>query len=261
MTTIGDGSGWRSCSLLFASFSMVAPEGQIMTRPKKSLSSLCFQLGDKARVKYGVTVPGFPDIPLGGWSGMLNEIVQSKDQITYEIEWDQRTLAGMHPVYRKRCERDGLDLETMWLGEADLEADDGTLVPMEQPTEIKIPPLSMKDEDDRIRAVFGLTHDDPLPEVTQETLVTYHRYLAANLKFPFTALYGEEEIGPFSSKRGTVIVTGLLDPEVDDLTEEDGVICTGRHREKEIDFPLSDIEVKRKDPNYNLISDYASWFS
>ena len=31
---------------------------------------------------------------------------------------------------------------------------------------------------------LGLTHDDPLPEVSIETLMTYYRYLAANLKFP-----------------------------------------------------------------------------
>ena len=231
-----------------------------MSNTKNRSDTPRFQMGDKVRVKYGVIDADYPDIPLGGWSGTIKEVAQSNDQITYEIEWDRRTLAGMHPVYRKRSERDSLDLETMWLGDEDLEADDGTLVPMKQPTGIKTPPLSMKDEYDRIRAVFGLTHDDPLPEVNQETLLTYHRYLAANLKFPFTALYGEEEIGPFSSKRGTVIVTGLLDPEVDDLTEEDGVICTGRHREKEIEFPFGEIEVKRKDPNYNLVSDYASWF-
>src|SRR5512135_797995 len=64
------------------------------------------------------------------------------DQITYEIEWDRRTLDGMHPVYRKRCERDGLTPETMWLGEEDIEPDEGTPVPIEQPTEIRTPPLS-----------------------------------------------------------------------------------------------------------------------
>jgi hypothetical protein len=31
----------------------------------------------------------------------------------------------MHPVYRKRCERDGLELESMWLGENDIEPDSG----------------------------------------------------------------------------------------------------------------------------------------
>lgn len=72
-------------------------------------------------------------------------VEQVDDQITYEIEWDRRTLDGMHPVYRKRCERDGLTPETMWLGEEDIEPDEGTPVPIEQPTEIRTPPLSDKD--------------------------------------------------------------------------------------------------------------------
>ena len=54
----------------------------------------------------------------------------------------------------------------MWLGEEDLEPDDGTPVPIEQPTQIVTPPLSEKDQDDRVRMALGLTHDDPLPEVT-----------------------------------------------------------------------------------------------
>ena len=61
--------------------------------------------------------PDFPDIPLGGWAGTIeDESSRSEGQITYVIEWDRRTLGGMHPVYKKRCERDGLDPETMWLG-------------------------------------------------------------------------------------------------------------------------------------------------
>jgi hypothetical protein len=231
-----------------------------MTKPQKPLPPPRFQPGDKVRVKYGVTVPDFDDIPLGGWAGTIKEVMQSEDQITYEIEWNQRTLDSMHPVYRKRYERDGFEVETFFLNEEDIELDEGTPIPMEQPTEIRTPPLSEKDQDDRVRMALGLTHDDPLPEVSRETLLTYHRHLAANLKFPFTAFYGEEEIGPFSSKRGTVTVTGLLNPERDNLIEEDGVICTGRHREKEIEFALSGIEVKKKDPNYRLISDYSYWF-
>ena len=56
----------------------------------------------------------------------------------------------MHPVYRKRCKRDDLEMESMWLGEEDIEPDDGTPVPIEQPTQIKTPPFSEKDRDDRV---------------------------------------------------------------------------------------------------------------
>jgi hypothetical protein len=124
------------------------------------------------RVKHGVRDPGFPDTPLGGWAGTIKEVGQSKGEVTYPIAWDQATLRGMHPVYTKRCERDGLELESMWLGDGDLEPDDGTRVPIEQPTQIVTKPLSEKDQDDRVRMALGLTHDDPLPEVRRKTLLT-----------------------------------------------------------------------------------------
>src|SRR5208337_2446588 len=120
-----------------------------------------FEVGNKVRVKYGVIDPDFPDIPLGGWSGTITE-VDAKPPVTFLIKWDRRTLEQIHPVYRKRCERDGLEMETMWLGEEDIEPDDGTPVSMEQPAEIKTLPLSEKDQDDRVRMALGLTHDDPL---------------------------------------------------------------------------------------------------
>src|SRR5512135_1445398 len=231
-----------------------------MTSPSKPTTSSRFEPGAKVRVRYGVTAPDFEDIPLGGWTGTIQGVEQTDDQITYEITWDERTLAGMHPVYRKRCQRDDCDVETMWLSDDDLEADDGTPVPIEQPTEIFTPPLSQKDQDDRVRMALGLTHDDPLPEISHDSLLAYHCYLSGHLKFPFNALCGEEEIDPFSRKRATVIVTGLLDPAEHILIEEDGLICTGRDRDEAIDFPLCEIEVKKKDPNFKLVSDYAYWF-
>jgi hypothetical protein len=95
-----------------------------------------FQPGDEVRVKDGVSDPDFGDIPLGGWSGTIETAKQLGDQIAYEIEWDRRTLDGMHPVYKKRCERDGLDPGTIWLAEEDVEAGDGAPVPIEQPTDV-----------------------------------------------------------------------------------------------------------------------------
>src|SRR5271157_6311188 len=53
-----------------------------------------FQVGNKVRVEYGVIVPDFPDIPLGGWTGTVTEVEQTDDQITYEIKWDKSTLNG-----------------------------------------------------------------------------------------------------------------------------------------------------------------------
>ena len=231
-----------------------------MSHTKNRSDTPRFQVGDKVRVKSGMIDPDFPDIPLGGWSGTVTEVEQADDQITYEIKWNKRTLNGMHPVYLKRCERDGFEMETMWLGEEDIEPDDGTQVSLEQPTQIKTLPLSEKDQDDRVRMALGLTHDDPLPEISLETLLTYHRYLTANLMFPFNAYCGEEEVGPFSRKRATMTMTGLLDPMRERLGVEDGLVCKGRGRGDEIEVPLAEIEVGKKNPNFKLISDYAYWF-
>src|SRR3954470_11951617 len=107
-----------------------------MAHTKKGSLRPRFQPGDRVRGRSGVTVPGFEDIPLGGWAGTIEMSEQVDDQITYEIEWDRRTLDGMHPVYKSRCERDGLELESMWLGGGDIEGDEGHPLPLEQPPEI-----------------------------------------------------------------------------------------------------------------------------
>ena len=118
---------------------------------------------------------------------------------------DDRTLASMHPIYRKRCDRDGLDFEIMSLCEEELELDDGSLGPDRAANaRSRHRRCQMDDQDDRVRMVFGLTHDDPIPFVSPETLMTYYRYLAANLKFPFFSFiwaksgsfYQEEGDGP-----------------------------------------------------------------
>jgi hypothetical protein len=169
-----------------------------------------FAPGAQVRVKPGITVPSFEDIPLGGWAGTVREVDQRSAPPTYLIAWDRHTLDHMHPVYRKRCERDGLELESMWLGEDDIEPATGGPAAIEQPTNVVTRPLNEKDQDDRVRTALGLTGDDPLPEVDDDTLRAYHRYLAARLVFPFEARW-EPEHGPAQA----VKITGLGDPEGD----------------------------------------------
>ena len=158
-------------------------------RPRRPLALAKYPVGSQVRARPGRTVPDFSDIPLGGWSGTISEVDHRSDPPTYRIEWDRRTLDGMHPVYRKRCERDGLDHENMWLDESDIEPDTGEPAAIEQPTNLLCRPLSKHDQDDRIRAIFGLTSDDPLPLVNKENLGRYHRHLESHLAFPFQATY------------------------------------------------------------------------
>jgi Calcium binding len=140
----------------------------------------------------------------------------------------------------------------------ELELDDGTPVPIEQPTEIKIPPLSENDQDDRVRLVFGLTHEDPLPSVSFETLMSYYRYLAANLKFPLFTSYWAES-GPFSRRKVLVPISRLERPLAEKFDEECPLYGIGVNHGEEIEFPLEVLELKKTDPNYRLISDYTYW--
>src|SRR5262245_28865787 len=208
-----------------------------------------FAVGAQVRVKPGITVPDFEDIPLGGWSGAIREVDQRSAPPTYLIEWDRHTLDHMHPVYRKRCERDGLELESMWLGEADLEPDSGGPAAIEQPTSIVTRPLSQDDQDDRIRAIFGLTRDDPLPPANVENLRRYGRYLRSQLSFPFQAI-STVETGPFEEAKYLITVVGILD--ADTCNEEEGVLCEAEQQGESVELPLADLEVPGNPHHHQL---------
>jgi hypothetical protein len=227
---------------------------------KKARTPARFTAGAPVRVRPGTTDPDFPDIPLGGWAGTILEVDQRSDPPTYLIEWNRHTLDHMHPVYRKRCERDGLEPDSMWLGEDDLEPDTGGPAAIEQPTEIRTRPLNLKDQDDGVRLALGLTSDDPLPEVEEETLLAYRRYLAAQLSFPVEASWSEET-GLVGGRTHAVTITGLCDPE-DDLWADEmhGLLCRARHKGRVIEVPLAECEGKKGSPSRQLLKDYSYWF-
>ena len=160
-----------------------------MSDPGVSATHPRFDLGSKVRVKYGVTDPDFPDMPLGGWAGTVTKIIEHEGQVNCVFEWDEKTLASIRPIYKQRCEIDGLDYRFMGLGQDDIETDDGTPVTIEQSTAIVPRPLSQDDQDDRVRMVFGLTHDDLLPEVNKKCQFAYYGHLLAHLILLFRAQY------------------------------------------------------------------------
>lgn len=219
-----------------------------------------FASGDAVRAKSGTADPDFPDIPIGGWAGRITE-VRTDDPPLYLVRWSRETLDQMHPVYRKRCEREGLEFEEMWLPEADLEPDTGQSVRIEQPTKIEPKPLDMQDEEDRTRAVFGLTRDDPLPTLEVVTLRTYRDYLAAHLSFPFEAKW-EPESGPYSAKSTNVTVIGLGAPDEEFRFDETyGLICEIRIGGERTDALLAELQATKRDRNRQLLADYCGWFS
>jgi hypothetical protein len=214
-----------------------------------------FTIGTSVRVKAGTPDPNYSDIPIGGWCGAISEVEEGPGPATYLIEWDRRTLDAMHPVYRSRCERDGLQLECMWLEENHLEADTGEAAPIEQPTQIVTRPLRITDPQDRIRAILGVTSDDPLPDVDEENLHKYHRYLGEKLTFPFEAMY-EEETEPFRLQKRRITVTALLDS--DEADEDEGLLCEVQENGEKIVLPLAEVLI-RSGPNRQLVADYRTW--
>lgn len=220
-------------------------------KAKKQATLSNFKVGDKVRVKHGIRDTDYPDIPLGGWAGKITEV--QKDGM-YTVRWSRETLAAIHPVVKQRSEKDGTALEKYWLGDDDLEPDPGGPLKIEQPTEIATKPLSPKDQDDRIRMAFGLTSNDPLPDVDDETLAAYRDYLAKGLMFPFQAEHGGEYGHPERVK-----VIGLGDPDEEPMIDETyGLLCEARMEGQIVTLPLGELEDAK--PNRRLIDDYCYWF-
>ena len=228
-----------------------------MAKKRKLPIPAKFKVGDRVRVKQGIRDADYPDMPLGGWAGTIAEV---HDHGMYTVQWRPETLAAIHPVFQKRCERDGMDLDQYWLGEDDLETDAGGPLAIEHPTKIRTKALSPKDEDDRVRMVFELTSNDPLPDVDYETLEVYHEYLAKHLVFPFEAKY-TSETGPFSSKTTDVQVISLGDPDDEAMIEDMyGILCAAKHERRRLTVPVGELEVPQGKPNRQLIEDYGYWF-
>lgn len=192
-------------------------------------------------------------MPLGGWTG---EVVEVHDDLMYLIKCNKETLASIHHVFKARCERDGLTFDQYYLGEDALEPDCGDPLEIEQPQVITTKPLSKNDQDDRIRMILGLTSNDPLPNVDDDTLRLYLEHLAKSLIFPFEAKqrlkYGLSD--PFK-------VIGIDDPnETSMIDDEYGILCDAKRNGRLISVPLSHLDNVTGKPNRQLVNDYNYWF-
>jgi hypothetical protein len=214
-----------------------------------------FSVGNLVRVKEGIQDPDYPDIPLGGWVGTVQEVDREAGQYYYLIAWSAETLNAIPAVILKRAERDGLTLEEMTLGEDDLEAYDGQPVVIKQPEQINTRPLSPDDQDDRIKLILGATGDDPVPDVDEETLLTYWRSLSQQLVLPFEAQYC-----PDDQPECEIAVIGLPDPEECECDEFYGLFCEARLGRRRIIVPLGEVRVGKGNPNHQAIEDYSYWF-
>jgi hypothetical protein len=214
-----------------------------------------FKIGDRVRVRRGVRDEDHPDMPLGGWAGTICEIHKRG---VYSVRWSRETLANIHPIYKKRCAINGAVLEEYWHLEDDLEPDPGGPLAIEQPTQITPRPLSAKNQGDRVRMVFGLTSDDFLPAVDEDSLETYYDHLVEQMSLPLEARYCPQEdlFNPSPARRVKVVA---LDREVA-WDENEGVLCDICTAEGEEVVPLTDLVLRRSDPNHQLVDDFAAWF-
>ena len=110
----------------------------------------------------------------------------------------------------------------------------------------------------RILAALGLT-GDRIPNVDEDTLFRYYKYLSANLSFPFAAYYPH----PTNTREQNEFccnVMELLDPANHIGDEFDGIFCKTRKGKYELNLPLIELELPQGSPNCQLIEDFWFWF-
>lgn len=222
-------------------------------RKDKAPSAAKFKPGEKVQVRHGVSDTDYPDMPLGGWKGVIVEV---HGDCIYTVRWSKETLASINPVFKARCENDGLEFDQYCLGEDDLGPDESGPLDIEQPLEITTKPLSLKNQDDRIRIVFGLTSNDTLPDVNGESLEAYHEHLSNNLDFPFAADHRPEH-----GHAEQIKIIGLGDPAEEPFIDEDyGIICEARFERRVMNVPLGELQRVKDKTNRQLIDDFCYWF-
>jgi hypothetical protein len=215
-----------------------------------------FAVGATVRVKRGTKDPDYPDMPLGGWVGVIKESRVETDGAVFLVEWNLHTLQQMHPVHRRRCQRDGLELTGSWLGADELEPDDGTTPQLEQPTDLRPRPLIPDVQEDRILAIFGHTSDDPWPAVNDANLHRYYDYLTANVTLPIIVEYVDPEKGLPQSAEPLKVVE-LLRPKAG--AAAGGLLSVALRGDERQELPLSHLEPVREDRAWQLLADYAYW--
>lgn len=113
--------------------------------------------------------------------------------------------------------------------------------------------------ENRIRGVFALANNTPLPRVNRRSLSAYHRHLAAHVSLPFVARCWEE-VSPLESVSHIVTVVGFLDPADRRADISAGLRCTVQVDDRTVDLPLAELELANGAANSRLIEDYWYWF-
>lgn len=210
-----------------------------------------FEVGARVRVRQGVADPDFPRQSLAGWAGVVREVNAESQPPLYLVAWSQQTLAAAPRKMRRRCETQGLDWETTWLNEADVEPD-----PTDEPFVPPPDPLDLDDPEDRARDVLGLAAGDELPPVTVALLARFHGRLVRSLKTPFPATLdlGESDLG---SGIRPVMVLRILPAEQSMAVV--GLMAEVMHEEGHFRVPLAILQPILEDSAAKDLEAYLVW--
>ena len=114
-------------------------------------------------------------------------------------------------------------------------------------------PLSWTDQSDRIRAVFGLEHDQPLPRVDIDSLLAYMDHLQALVgQGPLEAEYQESS----GLGRDQVCFCGVCDA----VDASSGLWCNIFGETVHGEFPLCEVTLTEESGFRETIEDYKHWF-
>ena len=108
----------------------------------------------------------------------------------------------------------------------------------------------------RIRDVFQLADNMPLPRVTMNTLARYYAYMLRHLQLPFQALCPDINL-PMRQLVRYITVTALL-PVAGSASR--GIHCKVEGLLHVNELPLVDVGLHDENPNCQLVDDYAYWF-
>jgi hypothetical protein len=208
------------------------------------------------RVKAGVRDPDFPDLDLGGWTATVLEVDAESEPANCQLLWTEETQGRIDPAVRARCEADGLDLETIWLYETDLEEDASRPVqnPATLPSLLQPPrPPGLDEQENRIRAALGVPVGADIPLVNEASLRAYFDYLTTRLVFPLES----RELDDTEDEIGRVTLVGL--PSFGDDPRY-GLVAEIRRGEASDFVPLSTLSVEGPPEAHQLVEDYAFWF-
>ena len=237
--------------------------------PKQSVSShpTNFKVGDSVVVKTGVQDPDFGG-DIGGWQGWVTVVRADEQGIPMlDIQWDSVTLQQIPGTAIEHCEEGGLDWGTMGLYANEVEV----AKPRDKPADVAkiVEELSaayawayLGEQGKRIRAALSsATEGDDMEDIDDlgdlEAFNAWSEYLGKRLRFPIDAQVSEvQERGPLQAG-DLVKVTGIRG--VEDMY---GILVDVRIGHRKFVFPLCDLEVvDESSPDYELMDDYAVWFS